>query len=1304
MITFSFSNFKLTTCCLIIVIFLISNQCINAQWIELNGIGLSDPASQIPTSVADAGNIVSFSEGNDLYLFQYLLHFSSSLERPNNGFYKYNTQTDQWRLITKKIPDEVLVGFAINNEYYCGLGNSTGFGTDIIWKYDSIGDIWNFQTVFPDSSRTNLTSFVLNGNAYILLGSDATHFTNELWEYNPTTNIWQQKNNFPGTSRYTFNVWENDSIAFIGLGNDFDSISGIFQPLNDLWEYHFASDSWTQMTNFPGSLSEKYINFVQGSNLCLHSDTTFWLFEYTTNTWLQKTILDTLQIGDFGEDFTFGLSTKTDGFIFNTIGLHNYVPSTDSWSNKFLLQRITGEGFQLGSKVYVGNYNYDPLVDSFYVDTNGANWLFKCNNYGYALRNGNFEQYDPIGNVWSIKNAPPSNVNVSYCLFDIGASAYFLSPDTSVPAIYSMMEYNCVSDNWIQKTVIPQPGPSVSFAIGNYGYFGLGEGPNGFEPTNEFYQYDPILDSVFRKGDFPGGGKIARVSVGNSTNGFIGLGLKDPVGGTSASDGSIYVYNPSNDTWKITTTLFPRNNALTFIYNEEFYLGGGGDRTPCMSCQGSIIYFDLNKLDTAVVLPNIFSISGRTFNDNNNNGIFDSLDNDIYVPISINPSATNYSSWWSSDASYFYTVYDSTYTITSSIPSGYHLTTGSAVRNIVLNGNNANNIDFGFYPDNLITGHTFIDLNNNSVYDSTDAAFNNLQVVISPSPINLISNNGYYSSILIDSTYNISVVIPNGYHLTTTPASYTITLQGTTINNLDFGLYPDSALQTKVETFITSALPRCNTPVSYWLQGKNSGVTTANGSLMFKPDSQLVFLSSIPVPDSINSGIYYWSYSGLTPFSYQNLVSMSFQVPNGGSNLYSTVDMNATDGLGNIIDSTSNNLSQLVLCSYDPNEKLANPAENVPTDLNSWLTYTIFFQNTGNDTAFNINVIDTLDSNLDMNTLEILESSHAYTVQIEDTFILKFTYSNILLPDSGIDLSGSQGHVTYRVKALAGVVSNYQISNTAYIFFDSNSHVATNTTVNDLCQFETPTITISNNGTPICLNDTISFTASITHGGYTPSFQWRMNGIPQGANDSIFTTSSFNNSDTISCMLISDYTCASTTLAISNEIILVALTPIQPVISFSAGQLESSLANSYLWFVNGVPIASATNQIHVPLIVGLYEVMTIDSNGCSSISTPYFVSTIDIPSLSSPNFIATLYPNPATVVALLTLMPINTEKIQISLISMVGIQTMILFEGVAVKNKFIEIPIDTKNLESGVYTVQIRSSEKLMYLRFLVVK
>jgi uncharacterized repeat protein (TIGR01451 family) len=70
---------------------------------------------------------------------------------------------------------------------------------------------------------------------------------------------------------------------------------------------------------------------------------------------------------------------------------------------------------------------------------------------------------------------------------------------------------------------------------------------------------------------------------------------------------------------------------------------------------------------------------------------------------------------------------------------------------------------------------------------------------------------------------------------------------------------------------------------------------------------------------------------------------------------------------------------RMIVGSFDPNEKEASPAgygaqhfieEN--TDIN----YTIHFQNTGNDTAYKVVIVDTISSTLDINTLIPLVASH----------------------------------------------------------------------------------------------------------------------------------------------------------------------------------------------------------------------------------------------------------------------------------------------------------------------------------------
>ena len=112
------------------------------------------------------------------------------------------------------------------------------------------------------------------------------------------------------------------------------------------------------------------------------------------------------------------------------------------------------------------------------------------------------------------------------------------------------------------------------------------------------------------------------------------------------------------------------------------------------------------------------------------------------------------------------------------------------------------------------------------------------------------------------------------------------------------------------------------------------------------------------------------------------------------------------------------------------------------------LEYTIRFQNTGTDTAFNIQVTDQLDQNLDWSTFIPVGSSHSYTVSINETGLVDFSFDNILLPDSSTNLVGSQGFVKYKINSKTGTLENTIIENTASIFFDFNPPIITNTTKN----------------------------------------------------------------------------------------------------------------------------------------------------------------------------------------------------------------------------------------------------------------
>lgn len=166
------------------------------------------------------------------------------------------------------------------------------------------------------------------------------------------------------------------------------------------------------------------------------------------------------------------------------------------------------------------------------------------------------------------------------------------------------------------------------------------------------------------------------------------------------------------------------------------------------------------------------------------------------------------------------------------------------------------------------------------------------------------------------------------------------------------------------------------------------------------------------------------------------------------------VDGAGTVSLGFVTQFPQNDLSpvkdidcQENIGSWDPNDKIGYPigygAEHFILP-GTEIEYRIRFQNTGSDTAFNIVVLDTLSPSLDPTTVRPGASSHPFEFEVTGNGILKFSFPNILLPDSTTNLEGSNGFVKFTISP-RNVPLGTVIENDAAIYFDFNPPVITNT-------------------------------------------------------------------------------------------------------------------------------------------------------------------------------------------------------------------------------------------------------------------
>ena len=135
--------------------------------------------------------------------------------------------------------------------------------------------------------------------------------------------------------------------------------------------------------------------------------------------------------------------------------------------------------------------------------------------------------------------------------------------------------------------------------------------------------------------------------------------------------------------------------------------------------------------------------------------------------------------------------------------------------------------------------------------------------------------------------------------------------------------------------------------------------------------------------------------------------------------------------------------------SYDPNSKEAYTKGYGPNHYitpETELEYIIHFQNEGTADALEVNVVDEIDTDLDINSIQFGTSSHAYLAQVEGNKV-KFRFNNINLTPKTTNEAASMGYVKYTIRQKANNLPGTVINGaSAAIFFDFNSPIATNTT------------------------------------------------------------------------------------------------------------------------------------------------------------------------------------------------------------------------------------------------------------------
>lgn len=359
------------------------------------------------------------------------------------------------------------------------------------------------------------------------------------------------------------------------------------------------------------------------------------------------------------------------------------------------------------------------------------------------------------------------------------------------------------------------------------------------------------------------------------------------------------------------------------------------------------------------------------------------------------------------------------------------------------------------YEYNRLFFTFYLDQNSNGTQEPTEHPFNRVDATITHSSGNVIyanSSGGIFNMMVDTGTFVTTPVLRLPYYNVAPPSHTTSFANYYNTDTFSIGLQPIPGFKDVTISITPLIGVRVGRDVGYRIICRNVGTDTVSGSFSLIKDSKLIYQWATQAPASISAttDTISWNYVNLAPFDSVSVVVVLKGKWPPALNLWDTVIniaiANYLPGESNTEDNYAS-VTQFALSSCDPNDKSEAHAGKISAAkvaAGDYLTYTIHFQNTGNDTAFYIAIRDTLDSKLNWSTFEMLGASHNYQVTMNDGKCI-WTFDNINLVDSIHNEPLSHGYVTYRIKPRNTVQVGDVITNKAAIYFDYNLPVNTNT-------------------------------------------------------------------------------------------------------------------------------------------------------------------------------------------------------------------------------------------------------------------
>jgi len=373
-------------------------------------------------------------------------------------------------------------------------------------------------------------------------------------------------------------------------------------------------------------------------------------------------------------------------------------------------------------------------------------------------------------------------------------------------------------------------------------------------------------------------------------------------------------------------------------------------------------------------------------------------------------------------------------------------------------------------------------------------------------------------------------------------------------------------------------------------------------------------------------------------------------------------------------------------------------------------------------------VPDTASTSIIMHVNAVFAPSVAISTGMGDTVCFGSPVTFTAIPSGG---GTAPTYHWWKNFVSAGTGSTYgplTISNGDIITCSMTSNYAcrtadssTQTVVMTVSLPKTPTVnmsTSSSHGATSCEGEMVTYTAAPTWGGYTPAYQWYVNGLPiAGATNSTYAYLPASG-DAVKVQMTSDYPCLAVPTAVDS--IIMSVLPIEFAVSTVTAHpgfiVPATLADTFVctilsggglaptfqWFKNGIPVSGATNTVWIAPAGSMNTGDSIacqveNTDPCSGISSFQWIhivigDNVGVTQVAQASGFLNVVPNPTAGAFVIkgSLGISGDEKITIELTDMLG-QMVHHSELVATNGLIDERVILNNTLASGMYLLNVRS-------------